>query len=127
MELVLPNIQYKNSFIEAVKEFLAEKTPSQRHILYKKYSVAELENNFEALLSHESDKREGKNLAPDRVPSTDYWLVDNGEFIGRVSIRHRLTDTDTCVLRALRAYSAGSMPGMEISAYSSSRTKQSRI
>ncbi len=32
------------------------------------------------------------NLPPGYVAQTTYWLIDTNEFIGRVSIRHMLTD-----------------------------------
>lgn len=92
MELVLPSVEYKGSFIEAVKEFQASTDTSSRHKKYQKLSIPELEANFEAFIKRELSYARGANLAPGYVPHTDYWLVDNGEYIGRVSIRHRLTE-----------------------------------
>ena len=94
MELVEPSVEYKDSFIAAVKEFFPDGTTKPRNpdAFYERFSIAELESSFDALLEYARDRREGRNLPEGRVPSTDYWLVDNGEFIGRVNIRHRLTE-----------------------------------
>lgn len=92
MQLVLPSAEYKNSFIEAVKEFQAESDYTHRNQWYKKQSIPDLETNFDALVERELGHARGENLAPGYVPHTDYWLVDGGEFIGRVSVRHRLTE-----------------------------------
>ncbi|MDP3733439.1 MAG: GNAT family N-acetyltransferase [Candidatus Daviesbacteria bacterium] len=32
------------------------------------------------------------NLPEGFVPSSEFWFIDNNEFIGRVSIRHKLND-----------------------------------
>ncbi len=39
-----------------------------------------------------TDESEGKNLTDGRVRQSTYWLVDNNEIIGRVAIRHTLTE-----------------------------------
>ncbi len=94
MELVLPSFEHKNSFIEAVKEFVPDQLMKSRDLdaFYERFSIPELESNFDILLDYARDRREGVNLSEGRVPSTDYWLVDNGEFIGRVNIRHMLNE-----------------------------------
>ncbi|MGH4119555.1 GNAT family N-acetyltransferase [Clostridium sp.] len=33
-----------------------------------------------------------KEYEQNNVPSNYFWLIDNSEFIGEVSIRHKLTD-----------------------------------
>ena len=91
MELVLPSAEYKDSFIGAVKEFKESTEASSRHKKYRKLSIPELETGFDAFVERELSHARGENLTKGYVPHTDYWLIDNGEFIGRVSIRHRLT------------------------------------
>ena len=86
MELVLPSVQYKDSFTEAVKEFHADDDYTHRWLWYRKLSIPELESDFDAFVERE---RRGEGYD---VPRTEYWLVDGGDFIGRLTIRHRLND-----------------------------------
>lgn len=90
MELVLPTADYKDSFIEAVKEYQAVDSDDRRDIY--ELNVAELENDFPSYIAKLLSESEGKNLPKGYVSQTTYWLIDNGEFIGRASIRHELTD-----------------------------------
>ena len=92
MELVLPSAQYKRSFIEAVKEYQQEGGSDDRSKRYGDLSVSALEMDFDAYVEKEKSHALGKNLPEGYVPETTYWLVDGGEFIGRVSIRHRFTE-----------------------------------
>ncbi|KKW19740.1 MAG: GCN5-related N-acetyltransferase [Parcubacteria group bacterium GW2011_GWA2_51_10] len=91
MKLVLPSAEYKNSFIEAVKEFKADQINSTRYKTYRALSIVELEKDFESYVEFKRGRAKDEKLPPGRVPATDFWLVDGNEFIGRISIRHRLT------------------------------------
>jgi len=92
MELVEPNIKYKDSFLAAVAEYQANKEAigSRRH--YSDLDIDATRSNFSAYIEKLLSQREGKNLPEEHVPVTTYWLVDNDEFIGRVSLRHILSD-----------------------------------
>ena len=92
VELVLPSAAYKRSFIEAVTEYQQEGGSDDRSRRYGGLSVSELELDFEGYIEIEKSHAHGENLPAGYVPETTYWLVDGGEFIGRVSIRHRLTE-----------------------------------
>ena len=92
MELVLPSTRYKRSFIEAVIEYQREDSNDDRSKRYGDLSVSALESDFEAYVEREQSQARGKNLPAGYVPETTYWLIDGDEFIGRVSIRHRLTE-----------------------------------
>ncbi len=81
-ELALPSETYKDSFIAAVREFHAE----DRLI---EYDIGMLQAHFPAFVRWLRQKRDRPQ--PGRVAETYYWLVEDGEFIGRVSIRHELT------------------------------------
>lgn len=89
MKLELPSQKYKDSFIKAVKEYHAVDSEDRRDIY--KLNVADLQNNFPSFISKLLSETKGENLPEGYVPQTTYWLVDNDEFIGVVSIRHRLT------------------------------------
>jgi len=84
-ELILPNVKYKDTFIEGVEEFVAKK---------EKEGIEALNylNNFAAYIQKLNNNSKGIGLKEDYVPSTDLWLVDGDKYIGRLSIRHELND-----------------------------------
>ena len=92
MELVLPSVEYKDSFTKAVEEFQADDDYTHRWLWYRKLSIPELEKDFAAFVETERGKARQENLPEGYVPMTQYWLVDNDEYVGRVSIRHKLND-----------------------------------
>lgn len=92
MELVIPSEKYKDSYIEAVREFQASAEAGHRGERYTELSVQELEANFDTYVDRERSHSLGRNLPEGYVPETTYWLVDGDEFVGRVSIRHQLTE-----------------------------------
>jgi len=83
MLLVKPSLKYKNTFLKAEREFQKE-GKSQSSIF------SDLNKDFLAFIQKLSDNAEGKNLKKGYVPGSTYWLVDNGIFIGHITIRHRL-------------------------------------
>lgn len=89
MKLVLPSQKYKDSFIKAVGEYHIVDSDDRRDIY--KLNINDLQNNFPSYIVKLLSESEEKNLPKNYVPQTTYWLVDKDEFIGRVSIRHRLT------------------------------------
>jgi predicted acetyltransferase len=92
MELLTPSERYKDSFIGAVKEFQAKAETNDRSKRYVELSVQELEKDFDTYVQREKGRSLGQDLPTGYVPETTYWLVDGDEFIGRVSIRHQLTE-----------------------------------
>lgn len=86
MELVLPTVKYKESYLEALKEF--ENDTENNGTNFQKPKENE---SFEDFVNHFYDEMKGINLPEGYVPATMFWLIDNGEFIGRVQIRHELT------------------------------------
>jgi len=92
MELVTPSEKYKDSFIAGVKEYQGETPLNSRHEYYRAIDVSDMKDNFDAYLKRLSDAEIGVGLPSGHVPQTDFWLVDNDQYIGRVSIRHTLTD-----------------------------------
>jgi predicted acetyltransferase len=91
MELQEPRIEFKDTFIEAVKEYQADTDNSFRNRWYKKLSIDELEKNFPAFVKKEIAASRGEDLPEGYVPHSTYWLMDSGRFAGQVNIRHRLT------------------------------------
>lgn len=85
MQLVLPSVKYKQSYLKAVDEGKEENSPT---VLRKPKE----EESFEDFIKNILDESKGLNLPEGRVPATELWLIDKDEFIGRVSIRHMLND-----------------------------------
>jgi len=91
MKLVLPSVTYKESFIQAVKEYHSIDAKDRKDIY--SLNIDELQTDFSSYVKQLQERAEGKNLPEEYVPDTTYWLIDNGEFIGRVSLRHTLTES----------------------------------
>ena len=83
IRLVKPSIKYRASFLEAQKEFEKEGRGEEA---FKK-----LNNDFPAFIKMLRNQEKGKDLPKGYVPASVYWLVDGSKFIGKVSIRHKLT------------------------------------
>ena len=91
MELIEPSVEYKDSFIEAVREYKGE-AETEPIRSYRSLSLDDLKANFKAFIERERSHAEGKNQQEGYVPQTEFWLVDGGEYIGHVRIRQRLTE-----------------------------------
>ena len=83
--LAEPSVIYRDSFIQSVYEFQAE--GRQQH-----YDLNSLTNDFSSFVQGLLDQKDQTKLKPGRVPSSDFWLIDDNEFIGRLSIRHELNE-----------------------------------
>lgn len=85
MQLIRPSLQYKNQFLEAVKE--------HDESIGDTCLVPPAEGqSFEEFIKQYDDREKGANLPPGYVRETMFWLIDNDEFIGRVSVRHELNE-----------------------------------
>ena len=82
MRLVYPNEKYLESYTQAYNEYRDNNITT--------YGLKD--PNTEDFFERHYNYRMGINLPEGRVPQTTYWLVENGEFIGEISIRHDLTD-----------------------------------
>jgi predicted acetyltransferase len=83
--LTEPSVKYRDSFIQSVQEFQAE----DRQMNYSLYSLT---NDFSAFVQELRDQQDRSKLKPGRVPGSDFWLIDDNEFIGRLSIRDELNE-----------------------------------
>lgn len=83
--LVVPSILYKDTYLQSLKEFHNE--GRDLNIGYN-----EIANDFSSFIKRIDDDEKGINLPPGWVPATVRWLLDNESFVGRLSIRHRLTE-----------------------------------
>lgn len=50
------------------------------------------EKDFTAFVRELNERADGKHLPEGFVPEAVYWLIDGSEYIGRLSVRHRLND-----------------------------------
>ena len=85
IKLVRPTIKYRRSFLVAVKEF-------QKEGRYKGIESKQLPKRFAGFVRKLKDYARGIDLPKEYIPESIYWLVDGDKFIGRVSVRHRLTE-----------------------------------
>src|SRR3989344_3179647 len=90
MKLVLPTIEYEQSFREAAEEFRKEeKRLDIENSLVKRLGES---SDFSAFVEKLHGEAEGKFLPEGYVPHTVFWLVDGEKFIGWLNIRHRLNE-----------------------------------
>ena len=86
MQLIYPSVTYKNSFLEALKEFHAEGNEQS-------YDIDRIDYDFDGFLQHIEARSRGVGMPDQAVPDSLFWLVEGDDFIGRVSIRHTLNDS----------------------------------
>ncbi len=89
MELVQPSAEYKDSFIEAVREYKNEEE-SEPTRGYRSLSILDLEKDFDAFVERERSHAQGLNQPAGYIPQTEFWLVDEGEYIGHARVRQQL-------------------------------------
>lgn len=80
-----PSEQYKDSYLEAIREFQAE----GRHL---NDDLASLNANFAGFVQQQLEQIDRSKLPPGYVPASIYWLIDDDEYIGRLSFRHELNN-----------------------------------
>lgn len=86
-KLIYPSPKYKDSYLEAVREYQAEGLEA-----YAELDVNELEAGIEAYTDRLRGESYGLNLPDGYVSHTTYWLIETDEYIGTVDIRHKLTE-----------------------------------
>src|SRR6266849_574218 len=83
--LAEPSVAYQDTFIQSAHEFQAEGRQLN-------YGLNDLTNDFSSFVQEFHDAKDRSTLKPGRVPGSDFWLIDDNEFIGRLSIRHELNE-----------------------------------
>jgi predicted acetyltransferase len=89
VKLVKPSMEYKESFLEAEREYTEEGKP--RHS-GPSMVRQELEENFGKFIEKTVNQEKGIDLPAGYVPASSLWLIDNNKFIGTASIRHTLNE-----------------------------------
>ncbi|GCE13814.1 GNAT family N-acetyltransferase [Tengunoibacter tsumagoiensis] len=81
-----PSEQYKQSFLVGLLEFQAEGRMLE-------YNFQRVSSDFRHFLQQFQGRRDPRLFSPQRVQATDFWLIDDEEYIGTVSIRPELNET----------------------------------
>jgi predicted acetyltransferase len=84
--LIEPSVYYKASYLSAVREMQGEGKRLDENIRY-------LSENFDAFIVRTLRQKDRACVPVGRVPNTDFWLIDNDEFVGRLNLRYEL-DSD---------------------------------
>jgi predicted acetyltransferase len=84
--LTTPSEKYKDSYIQGIKELQAE--GRQMYV-----NVRRISKDFAGHIQSLLDYADSAKLRPGYVPSSDFWLIDGDEWIGRLSLRHKLNDS----------------------------------
>ena len=88
MKLEFPEKKHEKDYLKMIQEFLENK----EHIIPWQMKPREWEN-FDEFIVRCKEYREGKNIQPNRVPATLYFLIDEKDkVVWGVSIRHYLND-----------------------------------
>ena len=86
IRLIEPCMEYMESFREAIREYMHERVED---FAYRRVGSRREQRAF---LRCMIDNRLGRNIPGGRVPSSEFWLVDNQRYLGTGNIRHFLTD-----------------------------------
>ena len=84
MKLVNPTNKYKESYLNLVK---AAKENGDISEMGNAYRNGE---SFESMIKRLKDRSQGKNIAKLDVPSSMKWIIENGEVVGTIDLRHLL-------------------------------------
>ena len=87
-KLVKPSVEYMSSYIAACREY-AKAGLKEYDVFHGESPTAERIHTL--LMKFENESR-GIGLPEGWVPSSVFWLVDEGEYIGAGNIRHTLTE-----------------------------------
>ncbi|MCL1918043.1 MAG: GNAT family N-acetyltransferase [Peptococcaceae bacterium] len=82
IELIIPTKQYNQSYLDAIGEYKSNNVDSYEFLDPTQCDIYKLIEAF----------RLGHDLPGNYVPSTYLWLIGGDEFIGEISIRHKLTE-----------------------------------
>ena len=78
-----PSMLYKETYLESLREFHQE----ERNLELDYHDLA---TNFRYYLQGWYDRK--TNPRPENVAESTFWMIDAETFIGRISVRHHLTE-----------------------------------
>jgi predicted acetyltransferase len=96
-ELVLPDVRHHRSFLAAMAEFEAEGRRGDDSMVGSRLerfgATWQTAAGFAEYVAFEVADARPETPRPDgHVPCTNLWWVEGEEYLGRIAIRHRLTD-----------------------------------
>jgi predicted acetyltransferase len=86
IKLILPSIEYKNSYIGLVTEFVINNEPFIPFPLKMEFK------DFTQMVKKLRGYAKGENLMPGFVPHSTYWLVSDMEIVAVSNLRHKLNE-----------------------------------
>lgn len=96
-DLVSPTPAVRRSFLEAVEELVVEGRNGEGTMLKRWTDLFSdrwhTEEGFAEFVAYlEADALPGSERPTGHVPQSTWWLVDGEEYLGRISLRHELTE-----------------------------------
>lgn len=96
-ELVAPTPVVRRSFLEAVEELVAEGRTGEGSMLKRWMDLFSdrwhTPEGFAAFVAYlEVDALPGSERPTGHVPQSTWWFLDGEEYLGRISVRHELTE-----------------------------------
>ncbi|MEO8610258.1 MAG: GNAT family N-acetyltransferase [Chloroflexota bacterium] len=79
-----PSMLYKDTYLDALREFHQEARDLE-------LDLYDLTNHFRYYLQSWYDRR--ANPKPGQVAESTFWMIEEETFIGRISVRHHLTES----------------------------------
>lgn len=97
IKIELPSLKYKDSFLAGAKEFADFEGRNFTERQYDKYlDIVSDEDFMRLVVQPKLDSMNGANLPNGWVAATDYWVIKTDNevetYVGRVSLRHELTE-----------------------------------
>jgi len=93
IRLELPSDKYKDSYIAAVIENQNNPIRNQSDAHYDNIDIEKAKADFYGyVVLPKLDKMDKDKIPVDRVPGTEYWIIDKDGYAGRISLRHYLNE-----------------------------------
>jgi predicted acetyltransferase len=83
--LTRPSVDYRDSYLQSIRETQATRQAAA-------WEQVALSADFAGFVRDLLERGDPAQAVPGRMPETIYWLIDGGEYVGRVSIRHAVND-----------------------------------
>lgn len=87
-----PSEIYRDSFFQAFAEFRAEGDASARSAA-RGFSLKEVAEHFETFVHSLRDQADPMKVKPGWIPTSELWLIDEGAYVGWLSLRHTLGES----------------------------------
>ena len=89
--LELPDEKYKETFIRALADYQAA-PPDACSYHYNAYNIKMVEKNFDSVVTMRKSIGEFDTRKYGGDPYKEFWIIDDGEYVGRVCIADKITD-----------------------------------